>query len=52
MNKTERLQKEIAEMVSVIDDMWVLRQIKRFITGMTKDTKYEALVLEKNSDRV
>lgn len=38
-------------MVSVIDDMWILQEMKRFITGMTKDTKYEALVLEKNSNR-
>lgn len=52
MNKTERLQKEIAEMVSVIDDMWILRTMKRFIAGMTKDTKYKALVLEKNSGRI
>lgn len=39
---------EVAEMVSVIDDMWILQEMKRFITGMTKDTKYEALVLEKS----
>lgn len=51
MNEAERiqkeLQKEIGEMVSVIDDIWSLRQMKRFIFNMTKDTKYEALVLEK-----
>lgn len=38
---------EVAEMVSVIDDMWILQEMKRFITGMTKDTEYEALVLKK-----
>ena len=46
-NKQKELQKEISEMVSVIDDLWILRNIKRFITGMTKDTEYEALVLKK-----
>ena len=46
-NKQKELQKQISEMVSVIDDLWILRNIKRFITGMTKDTEYEALVLKK-----
>ena len=46
-NKQKELQKEISEAVSVIDDLWILRNIKRFITGMTKDTEYEALVLKK-----
>ena len=46
-NKQKELQKEISEMVSIIDDLWILRNIKRFITGMTKDTEYEALVLKK-----
>ena len=46
-NNPKELQKEISEMVSVIDDLWILRNIKRFITGMTKDTEYEALVLKK-----
>jgi len=43
----KELQKEVAEMVSVIDDIWILRQMKRFIIGMTKDTEYEALVQKK-----
>lgn len=43
----KELQKEVAEMVSVIDDIWTLRQMKRFIIGMTKDTEYEALVQKK-----
>lgn len=51
MNEAERiqkeLQKEVSEMVSVIDDIWILRQMKRFIINMTKDTEFEALVLEK-----
>lgn len=47
MNKVERIQKEVSEMVSVIDDIWCLRQMKRFIVNMTKDTEYEALVQEK-----
>lgn len=51
MNKIEKLQKEIVEMVSVIDDMWILREIKRSIINMTKDTEYEALVLEKDSHK-
>ncbi len=46
-NKQKELQKEISEAVLVIDDLWILRNIKRFITGMTKDTEYEALVLKK-----
>lgn len=51
MNEAQKiqkeLQKEVSEMVSVIDDIWILRQMKRFIIGMTKDTEYEALVLKK-----
>ena len=51
MNEAQKiqkeLQKEVSEMVSVIDDIWILRQMKRFITGMTKDTEYEVLVLKK-----
>lgn len=47
MSETRNMKKEISEMVSVIDDLWILRNIKRSITGMTKDTEYEALVLEK-----
>lgn len=49
MSKTKKLQKEISEMVSVIDDIWCLRQTKRFIINMVKNTKYEAIVLEKDS---
>ena len=51
MNEAQKiqkeLQKEVSEMVSVIDDIWILRQMKRFIIGMTKDTDYEALVQKK-----
>lgn len=47
MNEIQRLQKEVSEMVSVIDNMWVLRQMKRFIINISKDTKYETLVKEK-----
>ena len=51
MNEAQKiqkeLQKEVAEMVSVIDDIWILRKMKRFIIGMTKDTEYESLVLKK-----
>lgn len=54
MNEAQKiqkeLQKEISEMVSVIDDIWCLRQMKRFIVNMTKDTKYESLVLEKGGE--
>lgn len=48
MNKIQRLQKEASEMVSVIDDIWILQNVKRFIASMTKDTKYEVLVSEKD----
>lgn len=52
MNEAQKiqkeLQKEISEMVSVIDNIWCLRQIKRLIVNMTKDTEYEALVQEKD----
>lgn len=51
MNEAQKiqkeLQKEVSEMVSVIDDIWCLQQMKRFIINMTKDTEYEALVLKK-----
>lgn len=51
MNEAQKiqkeLQKEVSEMVSIIDDIWILRQTKRFIFNMTKDTKYESLVQEK-----
>lgn len=51
MNEAQKiqkeLQKEVSEMVSVIDDIWILRQMKRFIIGMTKDTDYEALAQKK-----
>ncbi len=43
MNKIQSLQKEVSEMVSVIDDIWCLRQMKRFIVNISKDTKYEAV---------
>lgn len=47
MNEIQRLQKEVSEMVSVIDNIWCLRQMKRFIINITRDTEYETLVLEK-----
>lgn len=41
MNGSERLQTEIARLLSVIDDVWILRQILLFIQNMTKGTEYE-----------
>lgn len=37
MNKIEELHHEIAELLSNVDDVWILEQVKQFIIGMTRE---------------
>lgn len=40
-------QEKSIDIISHIDDFWLLHQIYLFITGMTKDTEYEIFAAEK-----
>lgn len=40
-------QEKSINIISHIDDFWLLNAIYRFITGMTKDTEYEIFTSEK-----
>lgn len=40
-------QEKSIDIISHIDDFWILNQLHRFLVSMTKDTKYEVFVTEK-----
>lgn len=51
MRERERLikadQEKSIDIISHIDDFWLLNQLYRFLINMTKDTKYEVFSPEK-----
>ncbi len=51
MSDRERLikadQEKTIDIISHIDDLWILNQLYRFLINMTKDTKYEVFMKEK-----
>lgn len=51
MSEREKLikadQEKSIDIISHIDDFWILNQLYRFLVNMTKDTKYEVFAAKK-----